>query len=176
MKKIALKGLSSKERAASYQEVKLLQALRHPYIVSYYESFTERATNTLCIVMTYCAGGDLHSRLKSLAKRGQLLREEQILRWTLQMTLALQYIHERHSIIHRDLKVSTASAGHNTAVARQPTQMGHAIAFAGRPACARINGVNLMSFVFGMRLKSSLASIMVVNGSLEVSICATVCG
>jgi len=104
MKKIALKGLSSKERAASYQEVKLLQALRHPYIVSYYESFTERATNTLCIVMTYCAGGDLHSRLKSLAKRGQLLREEQILRWTLQMTLALQYIHERHSIIHRDLK------------------------------------------------------------------------
>jgi len=64
MKKIALKPLSVKERASSFQEVKLLQALRHPYICSYYESFTHKPTNTLCIVMTYCAGGDIHSRLR----------------------------------------------------------------------------------------------------------------
>lgn len=40
MKRIALQGLSSKELAASHQEVKLLQSLRHPYICSYYGGTT----------------------------------------------------------------------------------------------------------------------------------------
>ena len=50
------------EREASLLEAKLLSALHHPNIVTCYESFTERGR--LCIVMDYCAGGDLYQRLK----------------------------------------------------------------------------------------------------------------
>ena len=56
----------------------------------------------LHIVMGYCEGGDLCSRLKTF--KGQLLPEEQVVEWFVQISLALQYLHDRN-ILHRDLKV-----------------------------------------------------------------------
>ena len=56
----------------------------------------------LHIIMGYCEGGDLCTRLKGYG--GQLLAETQVVEWFVQIALALQYLHDR-KILHRDLKV-----------------------------------------------------------------------
>ena len=65
------------------------------------------AVGVLHIVMAYCEGGDLCTRLR--AYRGQLLPEPQVVEWFVQIALALQYLHERN-ILHRDLKVRCCTA------------------------------------------------------------------
>ena len=105
MKKIALQGLGARERQAAHLEVKLLRELKHPHVVSYHDSFLHKSANQLCLVMTFCEGGDLHGKVKARKKEGgRLFSEARVVSWLLQLTLALQYIHDRHSIIHRDLK------------------------------------------------------------------------
>ena len=96
-------GRSNDEKtdlAVAEREAQLLSSLKHPNIVSYIESFRSRDRH-LNIVMAFCEGGDLYTKLKYRKK--QLLGEEQILEWFIQITLALQYMHDR-SILHRDLK------------------------------------------------------------------------
>ncbi|CAF3369353.1 unnamed protein product [Rotaria sp. Silwood1] len=88
------------ELAAAEREAQLLSSLKHPNIVAYIESFRSR-DHYLNIVMAFCEGGDLYTKLKYRKK--QLLNEEQIIEWFIQITLALQYMHDR-SILHRDLK------------------------------------------------------------------------
>ena len=103
MKRVALKGMNTRERQAAFQESRLLQRLRHPHICSYQDSFVDKQKNELCVVMTFCPGGDLHGQVKDHQRRRKPVEEAQVAEWLLQLTLALQYIHQRH-IIHRDLK------------------------------------------------------------------------
>ncbi|XP_031549090.1 serine/threonine-protein kinase Nek4-like [Actinia tenebrosa] len=100
VKKVSLHKASEKERKAAEQEAKLLSQLRHPNIVSYRESF-QGEQGFLFIIMNYCEGGDLYSKLK--AQKSTLLDEKQIVEWFVQIAMALQYMHEKH-ILHRDLK------------------------------------------------------------------------
>eukprot|EP00741_Cyanophora_paradoxa_P019397 tig00021127_g18725.t1 len=100
LKRIEINASNPKERQAAELEAKLLSQLKHPNIVSYTDSFFEKK-NVLCIVMTFCEGGDLYNRIKN--RRGQFFSEDEILDWFTQMAAALGYIHERH-ILHRDLK------------------------------------------------------------------------
>jgi NIMA (never in mitosis gene a)-related kinase 1/4/5 len=88
------------ELAIAEREAQLLSSLNHPNIVAYIESFCSR-DHHLNIIMAFCEGGDLFTKLKHRKKK--LLDEEQILEWFIQITLALQYMHDR-SILHRDLK------------------------------------------------------------------------
>lgn len=67
----------------------------------YVESFVDRASLDLCIVMHYAKGGDLAAYLK--AAKGGKLRESEILLTFVQMALALHFMHEKN-ILHRDLK------------------------------------------------------------------------
>lgn len=53
------------------------------------------------MVMTYCDGGDMYTRIKN--SKSKNFTEQQILDWLVQMALALLYLHER-KILHRDLK------------------------------------------------------------------------
>ena len=64
MKNIKLGNSSAKERTAAEQEASLLSKLQHPNIVSYKESFQD-SHGILHIVMGYCEGGDLCTRLKA---------------------------------------------------------------------------------------------------------------
>ena len=68
-------------------QASLLSRLKHPNIVSYRESFQDKSC-VLHIVMGYCEGGDLSSRLK--AQQGCLLPEAQVVEWFVQICLALQ--------------------------------------------------------------------------------------
>jgi serine/threonine protein kinase len=55
----------------------------------------------LCIVMAFCEGGDLSTLIEK--RKMRYFPESEVLSWFLQISLALQYMHEEH-ILHRDLK------------------------------------------------------------------------
>ena len=75
------------------------QPFRYVSIRSYY------------IVMEYCDGGDLYTKINK--QRGRLLPESVILTYFVQICRAVQYIHER-KILHRDIKTQNIFlAGHN---------------------------------------------------------------
>jgi hypothetical protein len=52
------------------QEAKLLSGLSHPNIIKYRESFIDPADGSLCIVTSFCAGGDLFSAIRGRAAPG----------------------------------------------------------------------------------------------------------
>jgi serine/threonine protein kinase len=57
----------------------LLSSLQHPNIVNYKESFLIEegsSEESLCIVMGYCANGDLYSKLQRLKQAGKQLLEK----------------------------------------------------------------------------------------------------
>ncbi|CAM4777694.1 unnamed protein product [Rotaria magnacalcarata] len=99
MKEIKIAKMGKKERDDARKEVKVLSEMKHPYIVSYVESFED--PTSLFIVMDYCDGGDLHTRIQ--AQHGALFNEELILDWFVQITLALKHVHDR-KVLHRDIK------------------------------------------------------------------------
>ena len=61
--------MDRKQREEALNEVTVLKALRHPYIITYRESFIEKKYNILvilrclCIVMDYADGGDLYAKI-----------------------------------------------------------------------------------------------------------------
>mmetsp|Transcript_23080 Transcript_23080/g.40843 ORF Transcript_23080/g.40843 Transcript_23080/m.40843 type:complete len:333 (+) Transcript_23080:291-1289(+) len=97
-KSLALDQLNESEKRGAHQEVLMLQALRHPLIVSYKESILVK--ENLHIIMEYCEGGDLASRIR---KAKEHFDEKVILMWFTQIALAIQFCHRNH-IIHRDIK------------------------------------------------------------------------
>ena len=80
--------------------MRLLQKLSHTHIIAYKDSFLDRE-QYLNIVMAYCEGGDIYTKGKNL--KGKNFKEEDIVNYLIQMTLALHYLHQRR-ILHRDLK------------------------------------------------------------------------
>ena len=103
MKCIKLTNIPAAERAACRHEVKLMQRLSHPNIVGYKDSFFAKRGTQLCIVMTYCDGGDLSERVKRQTRTGRRFKEDQILHWFVQIALGLHFMHENR-VLHRDLK------------------------------------------------------------------------
>ncbi|CAF0822640.1 unnamed protein product [Rotaria sordida] len=73
------------------REAKLLSTLKHPNIVSYIESFRSN-DGFLNIVMTYCEGGDLFTKLKEKKINKESLTENQIIEWFIQICMALQLV------------------------------------------------------------------------------------
>lgn len=53
VKKLRLVDSSDREKENIENELKLLQKLRHPNIISYKDNFIDKDGN-LCIVMVYC--------------------------------------------------------------------------------------------------------------------------
>jgi serine/threonine protein kinase len=53
----------------SLLQVHVLKAMRHPYIITYKESFMDK--RHLCIVMDYADGGDLYTKIANQKKIGK---------------------------------------------------------------------------------------------------------
>ena len=98
---IDVSKLDKRQKEEALNEIHVLKAMRHPYIITYRESFIERGH--LCIVMDYADGGDLSMKISQQRQKGQLFSESQILDWFVQIVLAIKHIHDR-KILHRDLK------------------------------------------------------------------------
>lgn len=101
IKMIDVNRASRKEREDALKESQVLSSLKHTNIVRYHSNFL--AEGWLCIVMDYCEGGDLSSRIKKTKAKGTTFSEDQVLWWLTQGLQALSYIHDLH-ILHRDLK------------------------------------------------------------------------
>lgn len=52
-----------------YLQVHVLKAMRHPYIITYKESFMDK--KCLCIVMDFADGGDLYTKIANQKKIGK---------------------------------------------------------------------------------------------------------
>ncbi|XP_044403162.1 serine/threonine-protein kinase Nek6 isoform X1 [Triticum aestivum] len=126
MKKIRLTKQNDKFQRTAYQEVitqspqtlinpplasahqfvglqmSLMASLSNPYIVEYKDGWVDEGTS-VCIVTSYCEGGDMAQRIKKA--RGVLFSEERVCRWFTQLLLALDYLH-CNRVLHRDLKCS----------------------------------------------------------------------
>ena len=100
MKMIDIHRMSEKEKRETVQEAKLLEALKHPNIVTFIEVYKTKR-GKLCIIMDFADGGDLQNRIKE--QRGRPFSEAQILDWFTQICLGMKHIHDR-KVIHRDLK------------------------------------------------------------------------
>ena len=53
--------MNMKQRREASNEANVLKSMKHPYIISYKESFMEK--NNLCIVMDFADGGDLYTKI-----------------------------------------------------------------------------------------------------------------
>ena len=93
--------LDKRQKEEALNEIHVLKAMRHPYVITYRESFIEK--RHLCIVMDYANGGDLSTRINQQRQKNQYFSEDQILDWFVQIALAIKHIHDR-KILHRDLK------------------------------------------------------------------------
>jgi len=78
-----------------YLQVKVLSMLKHPNVISYFDSFEE--DGILMIEMDYADGGTLAQKL---AKREYQMEEKDILEMFQQMVAAIRHIHG-HNILHR---------------------------------------------------------------------------
>ena len=80
-------------------EATILSRLNSPYIVKYYDSFTDK--NNINIIMEYCENGDLGIHLKK--QMGKALPEQKIWKFFIEMCLGIQYLHT-NKVLHRDIK------------------------------------------------------------------------
>ncbi|NWS43428.1 NEK5 kinase, partial [Probosciger aterrimus] len=113
IKEIDLTKMPVKEKEASQKEVILLAKMKHANIVTFYASLQEK--NKLYIVMEYCDGGDLMTRINM--QHGVLFDEDQILSWFVQISLGLKHIHDK-KILHRDVKAQNIFLSNNGKVAK----------------------------------------------------------
>ena len=79
------------------REIKVLQELDHPNILRVHELYEEKSR--YYIVMEFCEGGDLFSRLQKLRR----FSEVQVGKIMFQLLSAVSYCHKKF-VIHRDLK------------------------------------------------------------------------
>lgn len=94
------KVVQLKEGTSRRVELSHLQSCRHPCIVRVLEThhYSERF---LVFRMAYFAGNDLGQMIRS---RASPTPESVVLRLVARMTLAVHYLHEMRSVLHRDIK------------------------------------------------------------------------
>eukprot|EP01012_Entosiphon_sulcatum_P066557 TRINITY_DN95859_c0_g1_i1.p1 TRINITY_DN95859_c0_g1~~TRINITY_DN95859_c0_g1_i1.p1 ORF type:complete len:704 (-),score=115.29 TRINITY_DN95859_c0_g1_i1:119-2230(-) len=95
------KVLSMKMLKCVTEESTLIRSLEHPFIVKLHATF--QTPERLFLVFDYLSGGNLVPHI-----RKELGCTEEVVRlYSAQLTLALEYLHER-GIVHRDLKPDNA--------------------------------------------------------------------
>jgi hypothetical protein len=98
---VKLSGVPKTERTRIVNEVRLLERLHHPNIISFHGSWVHRETERVIFVTEILSSGTL----KSFVQKVQLIRWKIFRRWAIQILNGLEYLHSQDPpIIHRDLK------------------------------------------------------------------------
>ena len=93
---------SDKQRLLVEKEIKLLENLHHPNVITYFTSFTEN--DNFYIVTEYINGGSLERLAKKHFDKGKLVDEKTIFDLLIQSLNGLIYLHNTKKVIHRDIK------------------------------------------------------------------------
>jgi serine/threonine protein kinase len=102
IKRIRMREMSKRDAGAARREVSVMQEVKHPNIIGYYDSFVEM--ESMHIVMEYADGGTLHDVVRRARQTGALA-EASILQYFAQILAAVRCLHQ-HRILHRDLKTA----------------------------------------------------------------------
>ena len=103
MKEILTSKYKSQEEVNQVQkEIKLLENLRHPHVITYFNSFKENGN--IYIVIEYINGGSLEELLIDNIKKNKRIGEKTLWDLMIQSLSGLLYLHEKRKIIHRDIK------------------------------------------------------------------------
>ena len=103
MKEIKSERYKNEEQKLEIQkEIKLLENLDHPHVITYFASFTEN--NNVYIITEYINGGSLESLIKQNNEKKTLTDERKVWDLLIQCLSGLLYLHETKKIIHRDIK------------------------------------------------------------------------
>ena len=103
LKQVPFTNLKPKEKQNSLNEIRILASIHSKNIIQYKESFYDKETNSLCIVMEYAEYGDLNTKIRSMSKSNTYFTEYEILSITIQVIKGLYALHKRN-ILHRDIK------------------------------------------------------------------------
>ena len=108
VKKVSVAGLTIKQQQKIIRdftdEVAIMMDLRSPRIVNIYGVITADV-DSLCLVMEYCAGGDLRIFLDS----GEPIDDRRKLCMAYEIAAGMAYLHSR-GVEHRDLKAKIVSS------------------------------------------------------------------
>ena len=91
------------------EEARVLSRLQHPNVIRYYDSFVDWQ-GRLCLVTSFCPGGDLAGEVRKAREAGRPIPEAQVVAWLAQLAAALEYLHAKH-VMHRDLKPQNVFIG-----------------------------------------------------------------
>jgi serine/threonine-protein kinase len=84
-------------------EASILAQLDHPHLPKVSDYFSENQKDYL--VMDFVPGQDLSELLKASLSNGELLDEELVINWTMQLLEAVEYLHSQDPpVLHRDIK------------------------------------------------------------------------
>ena len=93
---------SEEERKGVEKEIKLLETLNHPHVITYFTSFKENGN--LYIITEYINGGSLLDIIAKNIQQNKLIDEKKVWDFLVQSLNGLVYLHEVKKIIHRDIK------------------------------------------------------------------------
>ncbi len=108
---LALKRVAARREGMgpALEEARVLSRLQHPNVIRYYDSFVDRR-GRLCLVTSFCPGGDLAGEVTKAREGGSPIPEARVLMWLAQLAAALEYLHAKH-VLHRDLKPQNVFIG-----------------------------------------------------------------
>uniref|UniRef100_A0A8D0EAZ9 Mitogen-activated protein kinase kinase kinase n=1 Tax=Salvator merianae TaxID=96440 RepID=A0A8D0EAZ9_SALMN len=98
-----------KVREQSETDIKHLRKLKHPNIIAFKGVCTQAPC--YCIIMEYCAHGQLYEVLRA----GRKITPRLLVDWSTGIASGMNYLH-LHKIIHRDLKSPNVLVTHNDTV------------------------------------------------------------
>ena len=103
MKEIQTSKYKSQEEVNQVEkEIKLLENLRHPHVITYFNSFKQNGN--IYIIIEYINGGSLEDLLMKNIKQQKRIDEKTLWDLLIQSLSGLLYLHEKRKIIHRDIK------------------------------------------------------------------------